>query len=306
MSYILATVPVLALILTGYLLARTGTIARAQWQGIDTLAFRILIPAMLIRAIAVSDLSRVANGPFVPALLITLALLAGVVLILKALSPGMGAPVFTTLFQAATRWNAFIALSAAEQLTGPEGQVWLAVAMAVTVPVINVVNIGVLSVWGTAKSSLLGVLRMIAGNPLVQACLIGLALNLSGFALPGVVFTTLDLAGRAALGVGLMAVGAGLLPARLFQASVPMWTGILLRPVLAPALFVGVALALGLDHGTVLAGSLVFVVPAASNGYIVARQMGGDAELYAAILTWQTLLGVALIPVLAASVLALG
>ncbi|WP_127104019.1 AEC family transporter [Pararhodobacter zhoushanensis] len=299
MTYILATLPVLALILAGYLLVRLDVIPRAQWQGIDTLAFRLLIPAMLIRAIALSDLSRVTHGPFVPALLITLALLAALVLALKALSPGMSAPVFTTLFQAATRWNAFIALTAAEQLAGPEGQLWLAVAMAVTVPVINVVNIGVLSLWGTGSSGPVAVLSMIVRNPLMQACLIGLALNLSGLPMPEVLMTTLDLVGRAALAVGLLAVGAGLMPARLFQASAPMVTGILLRPVVAPALFVGVALVLGLEPSAVLAGALVFVVPAASNGYILARKMGGDAELYAAILTWQTLLGVALIPVLA-------
>ena len=37
-------------------------------------------------------------------------------------------------------------------------------------------------------------------------------------------------------------------------------------------------------------------VPAASNGYIVARAMGGDAELYADMLAWQTLLSMVAIP----------
>ena len=36
--------------------------------------------------------------------------------------------------------------------------------------------------------------------------------------------------------------------------------------------------------------------PTAANGYIVARQMGGDADLYADILTWQTVLAVLSIP----------
>ncbi|MCW1932973.1 AEC family transporter [Pararhodobacter zhoushanensis] len=66
---------------------------------------------------------------------------------------------------------------------------------------------------------------------------------------------------------------------------------------MAPAIFVGVAV--GLEPSAVLAGRLAFVVPAASNGYILACRPGGDAALYAAILSFQTLLSVALIPVLA-------
>ncbi|MCW1932971.1 hypothetical protein [Pararhodobacter zhoushanensis] len=42
----------------------------------------------MIPAIALSDLSRVAHGPFVPALLITLAVPGAVVLALMAVSPG--------------------------------------------------------------------------------------------------------------------------------------------------------------------------------------------------------------------------
>jgi predicted permease len=48
-----------------------------------------------------------------------------------------------------------------------------------------------------------------------------------------------------------------------------------------------------------LAGVLIFAVPAAANGYVVAQRMGGDADLYADILTWQTILSLGLLPLLA-------
>jgi malonate transporter len=38
-------------------------------------------------------------------------------------------------------------------------------------------------------------------------------------------------------------------------------------------------------------------VPSASNGYILARQMGGDAPLLAQILTVQTILAVLTMPI---------
>ncbi|MEZ5912796.1 MAG: hypothetical protein R3D84_11700 [Paracoccaceae bacterium] len=36
--------------------------------------------------------------------------------------------------------------------------------------------------------------------------------------------------------------------------------------------------------------------PDATNGYVVAREMGGDADLYADILVWQTVLALLSLP----------
>ena len=67
--------------------------------------------------------------------------------------------------------------------------------------------------------------------------------------------------------------------------------------LLLPILFVGIATALALPPPHILAGILVMTVPAASNGFVVARAMGGDAELYADILVWQTILSIIAIPI---------
>ncbi len=57
MSFVLAVLPLLLIIATGYVLARSGTLPRADWRGIETLSFRILIPAVMILAIMGADLS---------------------------------------------------------------------------------------------------------------------------------------------------------------------------------------------------------------------------------------------------------
>ncbi|MGD9864750.1 MAG: AEC family transporter [Pseudodonghicola sp.] len=307
MLFVLSTLPILLTILCGYLVTAAGLVPRDQWEGINQLSFRLLIPVVLIRSIAVSDLSGIASGAWILALLATLALAGLAVLALRL---GLGRdrlpdPKFTTLFQSTTRWNAFIALAAAELFAGPAGLALLAVGMAVLIPVINVVNIVVLVAYGTARTTALGIVTSILRNPLVQGCAIGLAINLSGLALPGFVLQSLDLIGRAALGVGLLAVGAGIGFRRLLDVSGPIWLGVALRQGLCPLLFLLIAAALGLSLDEALAGSLIFAVPAAANGYVVARQMGGDADLYADILTWQTLVSMALLPALAAGVAAL-
>ncbi len=301
MSLALTILPLLLTLGAGYALRASGAMPAAQWSGIEALSFRLLIPAFLIRAIAHAELSGAAIGPFALALLVTVVLGGGAALALRALTPRerLADPSFTSLFQTTTRFNGLITLAAAELLRGPAGMVLIAVSMAVLIPVINIGNIVVMAAFGTARARLAGVLATILRNPLVQGSLLGLGLNLSGISLPGVVDTTLEMIGRAALGVGVLAVGAGVSLGRIARPSPLALLGLLLHPGLVLALFLALSALLDLSPDQRLIGALLFATPAATNGYVVARQMGGDAPLYADIMTLQTLLSLLLFPPLA-------
>lgn len=296
MSLALSVLPLLLILAAGYALAKSGIIPRAGWAAIETLSFRGLIPATLILAISQSDLSLERFGGFGLALIGTLGVMAMLALSLRLLPQTvLGNSAFTSLFQGSIRWNAFVALAAAEQfLSG--GLALMAVAIAILIPLINITCIVVLAAFGPSKASVSKVLNTLSRNPLVQACAIGLALNLSGVSLPLPVIDALDMIGRGALGVGLMAVGAGISLRRLTQLNWQVCFGVFMRPILASSVFVMLGLWIGLSGMQVFAGVLVFAAPAASNGYIVAKQMGGDADLYADIMTWQVVLSLLVLP----------
>lgn len=299
----LSVLPLLLIIASGYALAKSAIIPRGSWAAIETLSFRGLIPATLILAISRSDLSIERFGGFGMALVGTLALLVILGLSLRLMPHHMlSNAAFTSLFQSGVRWNAFVALAAAEQfLTG--GIAVMAVAIAVLIPLINVTCIVVLASFGPSKASVSKVFNTLIRNPLVQACVIGLALNLSGMSLPPLIADALDMIGRGALGVGLMAVGAGISLRRLQRLDWRVCLGAFMRPALASSIFVGIGTLLGLPAIQLFAGVLVFAAPAASNGYIVAKQMGGDADLYVDIMTWQVVLSLIALPVWAAVLL---
>ena len=298
MSLALSILPLLFIIATGYALATSGVLPKTDWKGIETLSFRVLIPAVLILAITRTDLSWDVFGPFMVALMVTFMVLVALAMLPRLLSnERLGNPAFTTIFQTGLRWNAFVALAAAEQFVGDAGVSALAVAIALLIPSINIICIVVLTSFGPGHASVGGVLRIVIKNPLVQACRLGLALYFSGIAVPGPVAEALDMIGRGALAVGLLAVGAGISLRRLTRWDWKVALAITLRPLMAPAVFAGVAMAIGLNPLLTLIGVLVFAAPAASNGYIVAKQMGGDADLYADVLTWQTLLSLAVLPI---------
>lgn len=292
----LSVLPLLLIIVAGYAMAKLAIIPRAGWAAIETLSFRGLIPATLILAIARSDLSVERFGGFGLALVGTLVVITALALSLRLLPKTvLGNPAFTSLFQGGIRWNAFVALAAAEQFLDG-GLAMLAVAIAVLIPMINMICIIVLAAFGPSKASVSKVLNTLVRNPLVQACVIGLALNLSGVSLPVPVVEALDMIGRGALGVGLMAVGAGISLRRLTRLDWRVCLGVFMRPVVASSVFVVFGVGMGLPAEQVFAGVLVFAAPAASNGYIVAKQMGGDADLYVDIMTWQVVLSLLVLP----------
>jgi predicted permease len=65
----------------------------------------------------------------------------------------------------------------------------------------------------------------------------------------------------------------------------------------------GLAMAMGLSGTLVQACVLLAALPTATSSYILARQLGGDAPLMAAIVSGQTLLAVATIPLILAVLL---
>lgn len=296
MSLALSVLPLLLILVAGYALAKSEIIPRAGWSAIETLSFRGLIPATLILAIAQSDLSLERFGGFGLALVGTLVVMTALALSLRLLSYStLDNPAFTSLFQGSIRWNAFVALAAAEQfLSG--GLALMAVAIAVLIPLINITCIVVLAAFGPSKASVSKVLNTLSRNPLVQACVIGLTLNITGISLPVPVAEAFDMIGRGALGVGLMAVGAGISLRRLARLNWRVCLGAFMRPVLTSSVFVVLGYWIGLSGIQIFAGVLVFAAPAASNGYIVAKQMGGDADLYADIMTWQVVLSLLVLP----------
>lgn len=305
MTLALAILPIALAFLAGWTAKATGLLKPEHWAGIELLSFRLLIPAILIHSIANADLSSDRIGPLAAAL-VCMVFLAGMLgLSVRLILPPdkLSSASLSTLFQTTTRWNAFISLSAAELLGGPEVLLLIAVGMSILIPLINVSNILVLAWLCSGTTGPRRVLKTVVTNPLVIGCAIGLAINAAPFDLPQPISETLDIVGRAALGIGLLVVGAGISWQRLKRLNVPTIIGALLRPIGVPLIFLALANLFGLSATETLAGILVTAVPAATNGYVVARSMGGDTELYADVLVFQTLLSMIAIPLYASLVL---
>lgn len=185
-------------------------------------------------------------------------------------------------------FNTYLGLAAIGSLHGKDGLAIAALMLALMVPTVNL-----MSVWAlTAERgvSLGGLLRPMARNPLILACLAGALVNLAGVGLPGGSDRLLNLLAVASLPLGLLCVGAALRPQELTGEIPALAWNCALRLLAMPALAFAVALGLRLPSMESAILVLFFALPTAPTAYVLTRQLGGDSHLMAGIITLQTLL----------------
>jgi len=286
-------VPVLAVIATGWFVHRIGLIDDSGRAGIDRLAYYVLFPCLIVLTLARADYGTLPWQALGATLFLSVVTMGALCLLLRPVLRhkfDIGGPAFTSVFQGATRWNTFIALALGGSLFGTEGLTLIAVAIVAMVPVLNLMAVTVLAQYaGSTRPPLSVLLKEIARNPLIVACVIGLAVSVAGVTPTGPIEATLDIFGRAALAVALVAVGLGLDISALRRPGPAHLVGTGLRLLGMPLIGVGYAALFGLSGPALGAAVVALSVPTAANAYLLARQMGGDAKLMAEIITLQTI-----------------
>jgi len=300
MSNALLLLPDFLLIVVGFVVCRYTALNRPVWDAAERLVYYLLFPVLLFNSIV--------KSPLQPAQTVSLAaagvgtVVCGIVLALALKRwPGVDTRLHASGAQTVFRFNSFIALALAERLGGQQGLAWMALIIALCVPLCNVA-----AVWPLARHGGHSYGRELLRNPLILSTLAGLVANLIGLKFPEAVATTLQRIGLAALPVGLMAVGAGLRLGGL-KASPGLAAAFMsLRHAVLPAIAIGLtaALALGVEQRLIVV--LFASLPTASSAYVLAARMGGDGAFVAGLVTVSTLLGMVSVPIWLAVLASLG
>ncbi len=234
---IAALLPVFLLIALGFVLKRTLIRPETQWVGLERLTYYVLLPLFLIQTLVKADLSTVPVGGVGGALLLSALAVSLLCLALRPLlsRAAVDGPAFTSIFQGATRWQTYVALSVSGSLFGNPGLAIASVAMIAIVPVVNVLSVSVLAHYASPEKRSAGsIVLTVAGNPLIWACAIGLALNVTHLPLPKLWHEVADALGRSSLAIGLLVTGAGLQLKGLFRPSLAAGVAVFLKLVLMP------------------------------------------------------------------------
>jgi malonate transporter and related proteins len=295
-----ALLPVFLLIVLGFILRRSLMRLDTQWHGLERLTYYVLFPTLLIQTLVKADLSSVPVAGVGGALMLSALAMSLLCLALRPVFSrwNIDGPAFTSIFQGATRWQTFVALAVSSNLFGHTGLALASVAMVAIIPLVNVFSVSVLAHYaGPEKQSLRAIVMTVLTNPLIWACAIGLAVNVTHLPLPQVWHDVAEALGRSSLGIGLLVTGAGLQLAGMFRPSLAASIAVFLKLILMPVLGVALALWFGISGSSLVIVAVCTAVPTSSSAYVLARQMGGDAPLLAQIITLQTILAAVTMPI---------
>ncbi|HSK41117.1 MAG TPA: AEC family transporter, partial [Arenibaculum sp.] len=257
--------------------------------------------ALIVDNLARADLTGLAFGPMAAAL--TGAIVTAAALLLASRRGlGLDGPAFTSVLQGAIRPNTFVGIAAASALFGTPGLAIFAIGLATVVPLVNVLSVATLQRYGAGNAGrgFGGVIAALARNPIIIAVVAGVGVNLAGIGGLPVLGPGVRVLGEASLTLGLLAVGAGLDPAAARRSGRGVFIAATSKLLLVPLLTWLIGRSLGLDGMALTVAILFNAVPGAAASYILARQMGGDHRLMASIITVETIVAAATLPLVIA------
>ena len=298
-AVLLSLAPVFCTIVIGAVLKRRGFPGDGFWAPAERLTYFFLFPCLIVSTLAEADLAALGGVlPMSAAILTAIGLMTVGLLAARRLMPVDG-PTFSSVVQGAVRQNTYIGLAVSAAFFAADGLTAAAVAIVTIVPTANVISVLVLVRFGqqagTSPTAALFV-GQIVRNPLILANALGLALNLTGIGLPVVVDEILSILGRAALAFGLLAVGAALDFRALRAAGGVAVIAVALKLLVMPAITFGACLAYGVSGVAAFVAVAFNGLPAATNAYILARQLGGNAPFMAGVITLQTAVSALTLP----------
>ncbi|MEP0728014.1 MAG: AEC family transporter [Parasphingorhabdus sp.] len=293
LAFFYALIPVVLITALGWLLAKQNFLAADGWRAIEKLVYFIFFPALIINVLAGASFETV---PWAMVLVLigsqsTLALLG---LLAKRADDG---PRKGSIIQSNVRWNTFVGLSMGSALFGEAGLALMAIAVAVLTSTANVMSVLALTHFAEASEKkkphiLMDMIR----NPLIVSCVVGIVLNLMGIAPSGIAEETLDILGQATLALGLLVVGAAVDLEAFKRAGRTTLTWSMVRLLVFPIVALAAGLLMNLPSNSLAIVAIAAATPTASSGYILARQLGGDATLSANLIAVQTVFSVLTMP----------
>ncbi|MES1991268.1 MAG: AEC family transporter [Pseudomonadota bacterium] len=291
-------IPVFLVIGLGFLLQRRGFPGDGVWLPLDQLNYFIMFPALLLHTLATADLSSFDVWPMAAALA-TGQIAIIIILIIGHNFYHLSGPAFSSVFQGAVRWNTFVALAAIASLYGKDGVTMAAVAVAVLVPIANTSCIIALTHYALREPiHPVAIGKVLAKNPLLIACALGIFLNATGIGLPGSLAITAKIIGDASLTLGLLSVGAGLSIGHMIDEKLPVLYTSALKLLVMPVVMMTACYVLGVTGLPRLVVLICASVPGATSSYVLARQLGGDMDLMASVITGGTILAVITMPLM--------
>lgn len=264
----------------------------------EKITYYVFFPALLFFSLYRADFSEARFWSMAVAVGGTMLIISLIMLLFRPLIK-ISDYSFSSLFQGGLRPNTYVGISAAFVFLGEWGLTLAAMIIAVMIPLANIISVAVVSRYGdNGTRGWKQAVYALVTNPLIIACLLGVMANLSGLRLVLGTDEVIRILSQASLSLGLLAVGAGLKFDKIASKIFPIAWSTMFKLIFQPLLMGLAALWLGLDPDLVLIIVVFASLPCGAAAYVLARQLGGNLDMMAAIITVQTILAVVSMPLI--------
>ena len=292
-----ALTPIFSIILLGFLISRTPVSSQAVWSELERLTYYVFFPALLVLRLSASNFDWEAIVNISKVIGLALFVVTVLILSLRKLVSSDSASL-SSVYQGSIRFNTYIGLACIDLLYGDRGLMTAALCLAAYIPLVNVLCVVSLSGGGEGGTKRLSrVINSVVKNPLVLACLAGIAISYTGFDIPSLAKSVLEILSQPALPIGLLAVGAGIRFVALGEQSWQLLVAVINKLAVLPGLVLAACLLFETPNLVAVILLLLTALPAPPSAYILARQLGGNESLMANIITVQTLAASFVIPI---------
>lgn len=285
-----ALIPVFALILIGYFFKKIKFPSLEFWSQADKLTYYVLMPSLLIYKLSNASLSSSNNLGFILSALLAIFFTMIILMFVNKIKP-TNASSFTSVVQGGIRFNTYVFLALSGAIFGNEGLILSAIILTFAIPFINILCVTIFALYvNNEKLNFLYLVKSIISNPLIVACVVGGIINFLEIKFPISINHTLEILSDAALPIGLLSVGFGLVIKEINSFKTELFISSFAKHLIMPLLIFIFAKYFELDNMMISILVLFALLPTAPSSFILARQLGGDVSLMSSIITVQTLI----------------
>ncbi len=285
--------PVFALILLGNIVKRYGLSNEAFLKTSDRLVYFVFFPAMLFWKIGGSS---PATGEEAGLCLAALCALGSVYVSSCAAIRVFKIARFQagSFSQSCYRFNTYIGVAIVLNVSGETGLRLFGILIGFLIPVINVLSVSTL-IWFSGKSfatrqKIALTLKSIVVNPLILACVAGIAYARFVNFFPAFLNNTFQLLSYATLPLALFSIGGALTSGALKGHFKVSFLGSAIKLAVYPAIGFCFFRWFGIGGEAFKVGMIYFALPTSTAIYVLSSQLYSDTELASASIVLSTVL----------------
>jgi predicted permease len=297
-NILLNILPVFIIIFLGGILKHKIIKADEFWRGLEKLTYYVLFPALLIESLPKAELGSIIIIKLTLVIISSTSLVAAALIIIHQIRGGDDI-IFTSVFQGGVRYNNYVFFAISSSFFGEKGVAIAAVISAYMIIYTNLISVAILNSYVDSDNSEKSIYEKfketiynICLNPLITSSLLGILLYLFDVKLNFVIDNTLKSLGQSALAPSVLCVGAGL----KFRLNSGLIKQVLyscfVKLAVLPIVTLITLKVFAITDITFKMGMLFSALPTAGSSYVLSKQLGGDPDSMATIITFTTIFSV--------------